>query len=279
MINVRSRAWAEGMPGSPVEGDFGRLQLTKHQGMRALITPTWALDTGFEYPLWTRSNELELAQAMRTHKVRIAILDLPAGTEISEEAQFMGHGQHRHTRIASLNVPLPSHRLKQVRKALRMGFQFEDGSKDIDQMVKFHQSARNRKGIPSDSKQLHQLLSALSEHEGVQHHFVRNAIGQRIAGGVFIRTKEDTLLYAFGGAPRSAESGLASVLLLTEAMNKARNSGIAHFDFGGSQDPGVDRFYAEFGAEVVTKWRWVLVSTGWKWFWKWRRPDLFSGPK
>jgi hypothetical protein len=42
-------------------------------------------------------------------------------------------------------------------------------------------------------------------------------------------------------------------------------------------DPGVDRFYKEFGGEKVPKWRAVRVA---RWAWPWirlRRPDLLRG--
>jgi hypothetical protein len=59
-------------------------------------------------------------------------------------------------------------------------------------------------------------------------------------------------------------------------MRYAAQEGTMTFDFGGSMDPGVDRFYAEFGAEAVPKIRLVKMAPWWKPIMRWRRPDLFD---
>lgn len=284
IITVQSAAWSEGLTGPFVDGAFGRLQRMRLQGVPALITPQWSLDTGFAFPTWLSEHEADAADAMARSRSRIAVIDLPPGVSVDQHANFKGHAQRRHTRIAALGEALPKHRIKQVRKAERLGLVFEPCADDLHRMVDLHQGARKRKGIASDGGALTRLLASLAGDDAVQSHFVCNARGERIAGGIFLRTAADRVVYAFGGADRSSESGLATVLLLHGAMDMARNAGVSRFDFGGSQDAGVDRFYAEFGAEAVTKWRRVIVSPAWKGYWAWRRPDLMvaspvSGPK
>ena len=71
--------------------------------------------------------------------------------------------------------------------------------------------------------------------------------------------------------------GRASVAMLLEAMRHA-HKGCERFDFGGSQDPGVDQFYAEFGSEVVFMRRWVRAPRWFQWLfprtWQsWTRPS------
>jgi hypothetical protein len=83
------------------------------------------------------------------------------------------------------------------------------------------------------------------------------------------------VLYAFGGAHRGPQSGLATVLMLGSAMEWAAAEGYARWDFGGSQDPGVDRFYEEFGGVRQPKHRVVLWQPGWGWVLRLLRPDLF----
>ena len=41
--------------------------------------------------------------------------------------------------------------------------------------------------------------------------------------------------------------------------------GATTFDFGGSQDDGVDKFYAEFGGVPVAMRRWVNAPVWFKW--------------
>ena len=67
------------------------------------------------------------------------------------------------------------------------------------------------------------------------------------------------------GQERSKDSGRASVAMLGEAMRAAQRMGATTFDFGGSQDSGVDKFYAEFGGVPVVMRRWVLAPFWFKW--------------
>ena len=90
----------------------------------------------------------------------------------------------------------------------------------------------------------------------------RDKDGNTIASGGFIMTSHDTCLYAFGGATRGAHSGIATVAMINSAMEEAVKRGASKFDFGGSSDAGVDRFYKEFGAARVSKAR-LIRSTWW----------------
>jgi hypothetical protein len=267
-----------GLNATHVRGAFGCLQRLRIQGIPALVTPQWALDAGTHGALWEAKHEDSVEAAMTRARARLAVVDLPAGMAKTDGLPRIGHFQERHTRKAQLGAALPSNRRKQVRRALRAGFTFEEDGMDLDRLITLHQGARERKAIPSDGLALHRLIGQLLKTAGARMHFVQDASGQRIAGGVFLHTQPGTVLYAFGGAERSEKSGLATVLLLAQSMECAGAQGAAEFDFGGSQDPGVDRFYAEFGGERVTKWRYVRSAPGWTWWWKWRRPDLFSAP-
>ena len=92
-----------------------------------------------------------------------------------------------------------------------------------------------------------------------------NAQGKVIASGGFVLLPCGTCVYAFGGQERSKDSGRASVAMLCEAMRTAQRMGATTFDFGGSQDAGVDKFYAEFGGVPVAMRRWVNAPVWFKW--------------
>lgn len=261
-----------------MRGPFGCVQPLRIQGVRALATPQWALDAGTPGTRWDHRQEAAVIAAMSESRARLAVVDLPAGLTAAATSPSKGHFQERHTRRALLSAELPSHRRKQVRRALRAGLTFEEQGADLERLIDLHQGARERKAIPSDGTALGALLRRLLDEPGARMHFVQNASGERIAGGVFLRTQPDTVLYAFGGAKRSESSGLATVLLLARSMECAAAAGATTFDFGGSQDAGVDRFYAEFGGERIPKLRYVVAAPGWTWWWKWRRPDLFTVP-
>ena len=65
-------------------------------------------------------------------------------------------------------------------------------------------------------------------------------------------------------------------MLIEQGITDAGALGNKIFDFGGSTDPGVDRFYAEFGAEKHYRERAVRVDPWAKPWLKWMRPDLFT---
>jgi lipid II:glycine glycyltransferase (peptidoglycan interpeptide bridge formation enzyme) len=95
-----------------------------------------------------------------------------------------------------------------------------------------------------------------------------------IASATFLHNKGRTV-YAFGGQERSNVSALATVLLIQQGIRDAEAVGNDIFDFGGSADEGVDRFYAEFGAHAEPRFRAILVK-GWAHPWlRVFRPDLF----
>ena len=99
-----------------------------------------------------------------------------------------------------------------------------------------------------------------------------NHEGECVASGGFVVLPDETCIYAFGGQVRSKVSGRASVAMLRAAMDEARARGCTTFDFGGSQDSGVDQFYAEFGARAVPMRRWVHAP----WWFKLCFPQTWS---
>jgi hypothetical protein len=189
--------------------------------------------------------------------------------------------QERHTRWLSLAggfspAQLPKQRRKQLRFAEAQGWRL-GVIDDLDVLAGLHSASRNRKGIANDEEKLGTLLHRLSTTDHLTTWGVQDADGTWIAGCGFL-PERGRLVYAFGGASgHSKESAAAVVWLLVRAMSVAADAGYGTFDFGGSMDPGVDRFYKEFGGEKVPKWRAVRVA---RWARPWirlRRPDLLRG--
>lgn len=72
--------------------------------------------------------------------------------------------------------------------------------------------------------------------------------GNRICSGIFVPYKQ--ILYYLAGAisPENRNSGIMSWLLL-EAMRQGKEKGITTFDFEGSMNPGIARFFKGLGGE------------------------------
>lgn len=250
---------------------------TMRFGLRAMVTPLWAQHIG------TTPDPNTLIEALTSPRFGLVVLDLAHGESVPTPLPKGIWTIQRHTRILPLN-PLedpveswPSHRKKQLKRALRDGA-VASPTQDLDLLVQLHQAARDRKGLKSDETALRQLLSALLEEPDTHAWKVTLSNGKVAAGGVFHGQGSDVCVYGFGGQFREGtpgESSRATVLLIATAMRHAATHKAIGFDFGGSADPGVDRFYAEFGAEKKDKVKLVRIRWPWRWLMRQRRPDLF----
>lgn len=241
------------------------------KGIPAVFTPSGALHVGLERsPDWN---------ALTRSGFPCIIIDLPPGMSFSGGAQWIVQKRHtRQLKWASSDgdptLELPAHRLKQIRKGLRKGLHLEITS-DAERILALHLAARQRKDLNTNESLLHpQLLEILkSPHQTAC--VVRDQNGRDIASAVFLHEKGRTI-YAFGGQERSNESALATVMLIAHGIQSARDVGNTCFDFGGSMDSGVDKFYSEFGSEAVSKLRCIQVAWWAKPWLKVTRPDLFD---
>lgn len=270
-------AWDRAFPHCVHDAAGRRTPVTLRMGVSATITPPWAQDAGSD------TNVKALLKRLRESQVSLMVLDLPAGAALPEELPARCWAVERHTRQLTLGEldPVeswPSHRKKQLRRAEREGMAVSAAS-DVDLLVNLHQASRHRKGLNSDEIMLRRLLTELLQESDTCALVVKNSQGEPLAGGVFHGAEDNRCIYGFGGQFRTdapGESSRASVMLIAEAMRHASKTGKTIFDFGGSMDTGVDRFYAEFGAVKVTKWKIVRAAAWLRPLLRWYRPDLIS---
>jgi hypothetical protein len=251
--------------------DSAALARQRIKGIPAAITPPWALETSEI----TIDHGQALRRALESAALPLVVCDLPPGVPCTWEKPWIV--QHKHTRwlqaIDGQFPPLPKHRSKQVRKAVAQGLRLEPCA-DVALLLQLHQQVRERKSIPSDAAALKRLLTWILTSPHQSSYVVNNDQNQAIASATFLHNNGRTV-YAFGGQERSNVSALATVMLIQQGIRDAEAVGNDIFDFGGSADEGVDRFYAEFGAHAEPRWRAILVK-GWARPWlRMLRPDLF----
>jgi len=271
-------AWDRAFPERTHDAAGRRIAQRLRFGLSAITTLPWAQDIGKIEDLPTLLGVLDSKEA------GLMVLDLPADIQGPINLPKGSWSVERHTRRIFLEAepdPVeswPSTRRKQLRRAEREGM-IVTRSEDLDLLVTLHQAPRARKGLASDPRALHRLLRELLDERETHAWVVRDAQGEPVAGGVFHGAGDQRCIYGFGGQFRSSDAGTssrASVMLIAASMRHAAANGATAFDFGGSQDEGVDRFYAEFGAERIPKIRLVRIRGLWKPILRWRRPDLFS---
>ena len=251
--------------------DSAALARLRIKGIPAAITPPWALETGEV----TSDHVQALRRALESSALPLVVCDLPPGFPCMWEKPWIV--QQKHTRwlkaVDGQFPPLPKHRSKQVRKALAQGLRLEPCA-DVALLLQLHQQVRERKSIPSDAAALMRLLTWILTSPHQTSYVVYDDQNRAIASATFLHNKGRTV-YAFGGQERSNVSALATVLLIQQGIRDAEAVGNDIFDFGGSADEGVDRFYAEFGAHAEPRFRAILVK-GWAHPWlRVFRPDLF----
>ncbi len=249
------------------------LVATRIKGVRAWITPPWAIESATEPEAWARFRQ-ELDQS----GVPLIVCDLPPGQRGSWNNTWIVQSRHTRWLRATGNTPtfpaLPKHRAKQIRKGTERGLTLQP-ERDINLLLHLHQRARVRKSIASDAGKLKGLLSWVLDSMHQSTYVVRDEYGEAIASATFLHDQGRTV-YAFGGQLRSPISSLATVMLIQQGISDAAAVGNEIFDFGGSADPGVDRFYAEFGAEMQFRERAVRIAPWAKRWLKFVRPDLLS---
>ena len=279
-----SNSWLENCgTGGFVFNEKCALYKTSLKGVSAIFTPPWALDCGLTLKLNDGAHYSSFIEELKNRPEKYLTVDLPPcsndlakGLNTALVKQYTPSDfriQWRHTRISSLPATLPSNRRKQVKKAEREGISCEVVS-DWKNVKLLHEESRNRKDLESNIEQLETLLDGISKEDFTFAIEALNKDGECLASGGFVLTNTNRCIYSFGGQKRGPLSAVSTVAMLAFAMEVAQEKGALEFDFGGSTDPGVDRFYKEFGAKRIPKPR--LIRTAW---WlspilKVLRPDL-----
>ena len=237
--------------------------------INTLATPMWALDCGLS-PDISSETFLDLLGRVSNEKAALKVIDLPPSinADLIKSSEKLGYKvKWRHTRQLELPSNLTGNRRKQLRRAAKEGIVGAESNSALDDVIRLHKKSRDRKNIHHDGNSFETLLQSISSLKDFFMITVSNTEGELMASGGFLVIDNKTCLYAFGGQMRSKNSGLASVVLIDEAIKVAEKRGCTVFDFGGSQDKGVDDFYKGFGADAVPKAR--LVKASW-----WLNPIL-----
>ena len=282
-IGFSSRQWLCGDWWTANAGEQQvRLTSSKFGGVISLaLTPPWALHCNL---LDSKEGQQQFALELKGIRTKLGVVDLGphASPNLTPPRGWLA--VVRHTRQVRLDarsaLTFPKSRLKQENRFLRDGgwVEVHEGSAPAwNEVHRLHVESRERKNLASREKQLRELLNRISPEPWTFAVVAKTAAGTCIASGGFVLLEDGTCVYSFGGQRRSSESGRASVAMLLAAMRHASSLGCTLFDFGGSQDPGVDQFYSEFGADVVKMTRWVKAPWWFSWLfprtWRtWTRP-------
>jgi GNAT superfamily N-acetyltransferase len=135
---------------------------------------------------------------------------------------------------------------RQVKKSERGGYSIEEklDNTAFENLVKQNPTLMN-----STQLQLFKRLLDGQEQEGrIIQLMGKNTEGEIVAGGIFIPYMERLYYLAGAVSPEHRNSGVMSALLLA-AMRKGKAAGLRLFDFEGSMNPGIARFFKGLGGK------------------------------
>lgn len=137
--------------------------------------------------------------------------------------------------------------IKNARKQLR----FQNDQIELKHFILHHQKAFEGKGktYPYDLEFLSKLIEEAQKNQAV---FLRQAYYNNILiGQIACFYDQQTMYYLLGSFDREYASQNPMSVLMYDSILKAKELGLSTFDFEGSNDEGIARFFSEFGGDAV----------------------------
>lgn len=140
---------------------------------------------------------------------------------------------------------------RQIRKAEKAGLVVDNELK-IEEFLTVHEQSFQRQGKQPDipKQYFYQLVELLKKKNCGELLMARDAEAQIHAA--LIRVWDTTTAYYLSGG--TSESGLhsgAMSYLMWKAIQRSREQGLNQFDFEGSMEAGIHRFFRNFGGDEV----------------------------
>ena len=128
-------------------------------------------------------------------------------------------------------------------------------SKDIDILENLHVSTLSNKGLSSTAaKTWFHIDRDIVSNNGCKLLYVINEREEILSGGLFIYDDRDAY-YLLGGTSELGKRSSASSFLLWKAIEFFSQLGVSRFDFEGSENIGVSKFFEQFGSIATPYWK------------------------
>lgn len=155
-------------------------------------------------------------------------------------------------------------RKNDIRKA-EQDLIIKEGRIDIPQFVAWHTRSfgTKNKTYPYSENLLNTIILRAKENNAILSYTAKDKEGHSVAQ-VCLLYDTNKIYYLLGATAPEAHRG-AVALMIWKAMLAAKQIGISVFDFEGSMDAGIARFFERFGAE---KMNYSEISKTNSWLWK-----------
>jgi len=173
-------------------------------------------------------------------------------SKFKDGLQFVLHSLDLQPSLASLFRGLSKDSTqRKIRKAVHEGLKYEEGRSEehLHKFFRLSVLTRRRKSLPPPPFAWFQnVVDCLGEHAKIQ---VATTKKGELAGAVFSIRYKDTMLFKYGASDARFHSLGTMPFLLWQAIEEAKNTGAAQFDFGRSEiaNTGLIRFKDHFGAK------------------------------
>jgi hypothetical protein len=144
---------------------------------------------------------------------------------------------------------LSSEKRKSVNKAVKDGLQIK-ASMDKELIYSLVMKSLERNDVAKNKTIVKNILFKFS-NETNSFGFVAYDKDKPV-GATFCLVNKTKAVYLFGGFDAENKHHGAGVSCMWESILKAKELGLKHFDFEGSMDPKIERYFREFGGELIT---------------------------
>lgn len=160
------------------------------------------------------------------------------------------------------------HFKESLRRNLRTAekeFRIEEDRGALDKLYAFQKSILDEKRVrqPYTPGQMQRLMSACQEHDAGTLWLAYE--GEKLQAAVWNVWDAKKSYYLMGGKSPQCDNYRAMSALLWHCIRQARERGNEYFDFEGSMDRGVERFFRSFSAQREL---YLVLNRDGHWLWK-----------
>ena len=140
---------------------------------------------------------------------------------------------------------------RQIRKAEKAGLQV-DNERNIEEFITVHEKSFHRQGKQPDipKQYFYQLAELLSKKNCGELLMVRDE-NHHVHAALFRVWDATTAYYLSGGTSEAGLYSGAMSYLMWKAIQRSQEQGLKQFDFEGSMEAGIHRFFKNFGGQEV----------------------------
>jgi hypothetical protein len=236
-------------------------------GFRLIITPPFAphIELSFINPaesiVGKNSFVKELMQLISEYfkKQKVSFINLNFPEETGDTQPFIWNGFESRARYSylidlsqseeAIRENLSSEKRKSLNKAKKDGIITEACTDpEIIFGLALKSLARNGK-----DKNLEVMRKIIYEFANASNSFSYVAyLDNKPVGVSFCVMNATKAMYLFGGFDSESKHHGAGVSCMWESVMKAKSLGLSHFDFEGSMNASIERYFREFGAQLVS---------------------------